>query len=232
MQAALRAALGPQAPSLPPFDLGRQATASFRWTLDAGAHAAACAYLRGVPRPDQVPAPDCDGALEAVIRLEVSHGDERVVAIKTVTLVAAPGAGRNQNPLLGGVRATDPDAPGMPFELPAAQPVALRREVSYALGVDIPPEAAETYERVLPGGDLPEAMREVLTITWFIAGGTTRTVHTSFIDGRLSLEEAGANTWTTPSATAFAGDSAAVYLVIRDGRGGVSWTVRTVRFAE
>ncbi|MBK6688816.1 MAG: hypothetical protein IPG45_30375 [Deltaproteobacteria bacterium] len=65
---------------------------------------------------------------------------------------------------------------------------------------------------------------ESLKVTWFVTGGEVDRARTAYAPGG-DLDAMGANTWTLPES----GEDAALHLVIRDDRGGVSWLSRQVR---
>jgi hypothetical protein len=82
--------------------------------------------------------------------------------------------------------------------------------------------ASEPYTSV---DDLGRVLgtRERLVLTWFVEGGETLYERTSFIDGVIPLDEAARNEWTLPSRADYAGDTAGLWVVVRDERGGVGW---------
>ena len=126
----------------------------------------------------------------------------------------------------------------------------------YRLQLDIPESAIETYtpaseseedttcaaDADCPDADpvcdtqrmvcVPEAIEEQLAITWFTQRGETEFSRTGYIDGEVTLEEAELNDWQTPERRDFPDETMKLYFVIRDGRGGIDWLEREVRFVS
>lgn len=232
-EAALRGVLGPDAPpDAPPlsYALGSEPTASFALPAALGASLEqACLALRELPLPDFVEPPRCTNELPITVRLEVSSRDETISAIKRLTLLfdsATPAAERNANPDLRGLSLDIVDE-----REGESQPQRLARGHAYLLRAHLPERAAQSYlDAPLDRHDQREARQETLTVSWFVPGGELEEERTGFIPGERSLERAGTNTWTTPERSELGGDSARLYLVVRDNRGGVSWLDRAVLF--
>ena len=74
--------------------------------------------------------------------------------------------------------------------------------------------------------------RERLVVTWFTDAGENHLTRTSFVEERIPLEKLVENRWTTPKKIDFPKTTARMFMVIRDGRGGVSWLARTVELKE
>ena len=75
-------------------------------------------------------------------------------------------------------------------------------------------------------------IEEQLAITWFTQRGETEFSRTGYIDGEVTLEEAELNDWQTPERRDFPDETMKLYFVIRDGRGGIDWLEREVRFVS
>ena len=69
-------------------------------------------------------------------------------------------------------------------------------------------------------------------LTWFIESGDTKSEHTSFISGEVPLKDAVSNEWTPARTKKYARDRARLIVVLRDNRGGVSWTEGAVILGE
>lgn len=203
----------------PAFDLGTGATAMLPHTLDPKVLETACAGTT----PGLPPAGRCDGGFPVMVRLKVSARGASVTAVRTVYLRYAPDQQPNENPsvsalgaeLNGGVQPLDGNA-------------TLPRDTKTWLRVAIPPEDSESH----PGHDdqgQTAMVRERLNLTWFVEGGDTRTMRTTFLDGQLTLEQASRNQWTPPLERDYARDTARVIVVIRDDRQGVGWTTGVAR---
>lgn len=141
---------------------------------------------------------------------------------------------RNSNPFLGELSFRPRDAArSTAVVIDPTSPPTLDRDKEYTFSVEVPAEAAESYQ-TLPDSGMPPLVtkREVLVTTWFVTGGETDTVRTTFIDGEISLEDAGENVITTPKKVDYAPDTLGLVLVIRDGRGGLGWIEREVKLGE
>lgn len=146
---------------------------------------------------------------EVFVRLEVMNGDERIVAIHPVPIALR--SQRNTNPTITDVRAT---LAGEPIDLGRTKiPVG-----SIDLELVVPAESAERYERA------DGAAKEILRATWFVDSGETETVRTAFIpdDAVATFDSLLRNTWRLDAPA----PNAALYLVLRDDRGGVRWLRR------
>lgn len=209
------------------FDLGDEPTATFAYPGAAAAVRAACDSQAAASeaRPLLV---DCEGGLPISIRADITHGEQTIRAQKQLRLVfedAAP----NQNPSLGEVsfrrlakkEAFAPWAEGETATLVLGD--------DYELSVDVAADAAESF--VPAATDVepnPAARRESLFLTWFITTGSVRYARTWFIDDSTALDRLGENEWSLPKAGDEPSDTARLFLVLRDERGGVAWTERRV----
>ena len=72
---------------------------------------------------------------------------------------------------------------------------------------------------------------ERLIVSWFVESGDTRTQRTSFIAGEIPIDVTRENFWEPAREDEYARDTSAVYVVIRDSRGGVGWTSGLVTLA-
>lgn len=233
LQAQIDASNPPAPIVVPPFELGTTATVGFTYPFDELVVQGFCEALRMVDDvPEFVTLPSCDNRLPITIRVEASNGTDRVVAVKEVQLVFGFGADVNTNPVATGLSAsldTNEDGVGDGPTIDLLGRPSLERDRAYALTLDLPEDQSETFTREDPETMMDEAVREVLTVTWFVRGGEIDRGRTGFIDGEVSIDVARANVWTTPAAVDFESETAEVIAVIRDGRGGTSWLRRTVR---
>ncbi|MEQ8275944.1 MAG: hypothetical protein RMA76_31675 [Deltaproteobacteria bacterium] len=218
---------------VPPFELGTTATVGFTYPFDELVVQGFCDALTMI---DDVPAfvsiPSCDNRLPITIRVEVSNGTERIVAVKEVQLVFGFGAEVNTNPVATGMSAsldTNEDGEGDGETLDLDTPQTLERSSDYALTLDLTEAQSQSFTREDPATMMDETVREVLTVTWFVRGGELDSGRTGFIDGQVPIDIAQSNVWSIPAEVDFEDDTAEVIVVVRDGRGGTSWLRRTVR---
>jgi hypothetical protein len=202
---------------LPPFDLGSGPTATLAHTIDPALIAQLCAGTAGVlPQ-----LPDCEGGFPVKIRLTVRSGDRALIAVRDLRLRFDPATEPNQNPVIEGILAeaevdrfvpvTEQEAPTLPRD----EETVIRALVS------------ESQSEEYSGRDIelrPARVRELLMLTWFIESGSTRSEQTSFIFGEVPIMDAVSNEWTPARTKDYAGDRSRVIVVLRDSRGGVSWT--------
>ena len=75
----------------------------------------------------------------------------------------------------------------------------------------------------------PETAREEFVLTWFVTAGATQVQRTVWAEPELARPDAASNRWSLPDIAAdedgAAGDRVVeVFVVVRDGRGGVGWS--------
>lgn len=233
LQAQINASNPPAPIVVPPFELGTTATVGFTYPFDELVVSGFCEALTMIEDiPEFVTIPSCDNRLPITIRLEVSDGTERVVAVKEVQLVFGFGSTVNTNPVATGLSASldsNEDGEGDGPELDLATRPELQRDEDYALTLDLSEDQSESFTRENPETMMEETAREVLTVTWFVRGGEVERGRTGFIDGEVPIDIAQSNVWSIPRAVDFEDDTAEIIVVVRDGRGGTSWLRRTVR---
>lgn len=207
------------------YDLGSAPGATLRYPADPAAFAALCSGLvASLPR-DVAPIA-CDQGFPVSIGLVLRVGGEEIRAFKEVRLALDDATPRNHNPSLSGLAVGPRDAPrANALVVGEADRPALAAGAVYAVFADVPDASAEPFVRAFdPSTGGPRAVREELTLTWFIEAGTTRWARTSWLSGQDGFDGLDRNEWTAP-ATPAAG-AARLTLVLRDERGGVSWLAR------
>lgn len=208
------------------YDLGSAPRALLRAPARPAALAALCEGLAAA-LPRDVDPIACDQGFPISVGLVLRAGGEDLRAFKQVRLALDAATPRNHNPQLAGV-ALGPQGTPRATALavgPGDRP-ALAAGRTYALWADVPDASSEAFVRAFDasvGG--PRAVREDLTLTWFVEAGSTRWVRTSYVFGDASLDALSGNEWTPPASVPAAG-AARLTLVLRDERGGAAWLAR------
>lgn len=148
--------------------------------------------------------------LEALRRGEV----EAQFALKRVRVVDA-GTTPNRNP-----RIADVTLDGVPLPADAAPEVP--RATPFSLAAAHDPALEEPFARVLSDGT-EEARTEPSVFSWFTTGGRFEQL------GGLTSNTIGPAPVTLQPPDA--GARVDLFVLLRDGRGGLDWTARTVRLA-
>lgn len=230
---------------VPPFDLGTEPSVQFPYPAPAPFIEGLCQQLQNQDLPDFVSLPDCSKGLPVSVRLVAKSGDKEIITVKEVQLVYEPGGEQNQNPVIndvvakplcvvGGDKTLCPaDFPGFPLAS-TEDAIPFYRDVLYRLELAIPDEASETFvPTATEDNPDPEPQREDLSVTWFIQGGDLDFTRTGFIEGEDSgVEAAATNDWETPLTRDYDDETMKLFFVIRDGRGGINWIEREIRFTD
>jgi hypothetical protein len=216
--------------ALPSFDLGSEPTAKLTHSIDPLVLGALCDGSAGV-----LPAlPVCEGGFPVQVRLTAESGDQTVMAVRELRLRFDPATEPNQNPTIAGLMVGKPGAQDPAEFVPLAEGQALPtvpRDEETPLRAVVPESAAETYD----GRDndrQPARVHEQLVLTWFVETGDTRSERTSFIFGEVAREDFLSNEWTPPRSKMYPSDRSRLLVVIRDNRGGVSWTEGAVMLGQ
>jgi hypothetical protein len=209
--------------SLPPFDLGTGPTATLPHAINPLVLAELCAGAAGLP---QLPA--CEGGFPVQVRFTVRSAASAVTAVRQLRLRFQPDAEPNQNPSIEGLMARQdgafvPMAPQAPLTLPRDEETLIRAVVTES--------ASEEYAGK-DNDQQPARVREQLVLTWFVESGDTRSEHTSFIFGQVPLDSFRENRWTPARTKKYPAPQSRVIVVLRDSRGGVSWTEGAANLGE
>lgn len=228
LQAQIDAQDPPVPIEVPPFELGTTSTVAFEYPFPELVVQAFCEQIGMVEVPEFVEIPACDNRLAVTVQLVAENDGQRITAVKEIDLLFGSDAPQNSNP-----RATALFARrgGVGEEVPILEDgtTELVRGQDYELVLAIDEAQSEAFERTNPETMMLEPRREALTFTWFVTAGETDRGRTGFIDGEVSLDDARRNLWSVPRALDFEGDTARVFVVVRDGRKGTTWIQRTVR---
>lgn len=235
-QEQLTALLGPTAAGVPAYDLGTGPTASFAVGFDP-------ALLKPFCRPDEPPGETADagaadgGAPPAIIdctlgfpvqvRLKVKTAVDEVESVRTLHLRLDANAPSNTNPQISGIAATfkvnEDSEETFDVAFDATNSVMLPRQKATPVKAIVTPEQSEPYIDEDELGQ-PLATKERLFLTWFVESGRTSPERTSFIDGVVLLDDASKSKWTPGSVEDYPATTARLFVILRDNRGGVSWT--------
>ena len=205
---------GAAAGTVPGFDLGQGATASFDNTIDPALLDRLCAGTPGQPS-----LLDCDDGLPVQIKLVIQSGDQELTTVRTLRLRWRADQQANTNP---NISAISVDKGGAEVVLDPQGTVPLTREVDATVHAAVPPSSSESYLGTDDRGNQVDS-KEQLLLTWFVDSGDTHDQRTKFIDGAVPLSDALENTWTPAAAEDSPADTAHILVVVRDDREGVAW---------
>jgi hypothetical protein len=225
----------PGSDSIPPFDLGTGETADLPNTIDPAILTAAC----GGMLPAQVAGLDCNNGFPVQVSLTVSDGIETVPVVVTVRLRFTPTMDLdppiygldtpNTIPEIGDLTAMRPGMAALPIDESAA--ATLPRDIGTDIHADVDMgTAVETYPGLDNDGN-PAMLNEHLFMTWFIETGTTDDHQTSFLNDTTPWDAFQKNIWTPATTKDYPADTARLYVVIHDNRGGVSWKTGLVNLS-
>lgn len=208
----------PPGVELPSFELGQAASAELAYPSSPEALSALCDALSRTDIPNFQSQVSCDDGFEVYVRLDAEFEGRTQSVLKTVRFLIDPDATPNANPT----------------QLSLDLPARVERDEDIDLRVNLDSADAETYEGVPrddPGGEARE-LRERLIVSWFATAGTFDPERDSFIDGERDLGEAEETTWTSPLPADFDRDEVDFFVVLRDDRGGTTWTDGALQLAE
>ena len=246
----LNQALG--AEILPPdfFELGTSSTATLAYDLPPELIESVCLGLREQNElSNLINLPDCDGTFPISIRVDLEEDERTITAFKDIRLIYDPGRRPNQNPTISslGIQILGRADPSQLinfdqqflFELgrsPTVDALTQLDELSETFTATRT-EATDDNMTVL----VPFETREQLTFSWFAETGSYDVDRTGFLPDTVQSEdepdgvplaeawfEARTNIWASPLPEEFQGGETTIYLVIRDGREGTSWTTQTL----
>jgi hypothetical protein len=204
----------------PPFDLGSGPTAMFKNTVDPQILQRLCAGVTG-----SVDKPDCENGFPVQVRLTVSTATDQLSAVSILNLRFDPATPVNRNPRLTGLSAV---LDGSPRAIGDNPEVVLPRKVETTIHADVPEDDAESYR---PADALPDApaVRERVTLSWFVESGDLHDGRTGFIENVTTFASAITNKWEPAKEKDYPADTARIIVVVRDNRGGVAWRSGAVR---
>lgn len=210
------------------FDLGDGATASLDSTQVVFLLAGMCDVLNEglddlgeyADLLESFALPDCELGMDVTIRLTVSTADMRRVAIKRVFvwLSEPDDLQRNRNPVIDGITVNEQT-------FPADQFVWAGPATPLDWYVDVPADSLESF--LLRSDPDAGERRESITYAFYATDGDW-TEETTFADDvYVTREDAGEARFVTPLQSHTSPIN--THFVVRDERGGISWTSRQVR---
>ncbi|MBT8494244.1 MAG: hypothetical protein KJO07_14405 [Deltaproteobacteria bacterium] len=238
LQALIDEAVGAGVITVPPYDLGTGATATWTFDLPAAGFSAFCDFLleSGADLPEGADFPDCEEGYDLQIRLDTRLGDESVTGVRDLRLLLDDDDQANNNPSILGARAVELDDQGEEvggdIVVDADVPAQLERDKVYKFFIDVPASDAEPFFEVPVGGTEPVERLDDLTVAWFREGGEFDKNRTGFIDGTSEFELLLENEFTTPTAEDYEDGQLRLFWTIRDNRGGTGFFQRTIELVE
>ncbi len=163
--------------------------------------------------------PDPTGGYYQPLRADLAGADPTFALVRiacdlaNASAAAATAFGKayapNENPTLLPLTATVNGAPVMPSAVPAGSRVDLT--------ASWPASSAESYAYYEPASDTVVTRREAMSVAWYTSGGTLEQEGT----GRAEDDPAttSSNVWTAPAGAG----TMALWIVLRDSRGGVNF---------
>jgi hypothetical protein len=140
------------------------------------------------------------------LTLVVKTDKEEVTAVKRIVVSSTPA---NINPTIEAVSIT---ATGS--QTPLKSPFSVGLDAVFQLAVTLGPNAIETYQQIAPDGTTSQA-KETIFVSWYTTEG-------EYEKGYLTKGDTRTNQWKTPKEMPES-PNARLFVIVRDGRGGVSW---------
>lgn len=217
--------------TLPPLDLGTAPTATLAHSFDPQILAQACARVAG----EAEGLLNCNGGFPIQVRLTVTSGGDTVDTVTTLRLRFDPADAPNDNPSISTISAVPENGPEQTIKddpivtpivdalVPPVNPiVTLPRDEETPLVITPAGELAQPYNGPNDEGERVD-QTERLRISWFVETGSTKSDQTSFNIERGPLAQALRNEWTPALTKDYAKETARIFVVVRDNRGGVGW---------
>jgi hypothetical protein len=217
---------------VPPYDLGKDPTATFTNSLPPAFLKQAC-----TPNPQNPIVFNCSKGFPIQIKVVVkapSYPDQEngLIAVKTLNLRFDAAIPANGNPQLGGLTATI-NGVDVPITDDPNPTVTLPRNLETVIKVGLAPEEAEIY--TLPPD--PKSIREYLLLSWFVESGDIDDARTAYqFDANLvetvPIDRARTNKWKPGKLEDYPGQLARIVVVVRDSREGISVVRGRVRLGD
>jgi hypothetical protein len=168
--------------------------------------------------------PDCANGFPVRVKVTVTNGSESVVATAVVRLPidATPS---NENPAIDGIEAV---LEGGTKTLDEAGTVELPRLVETVLRAKVDMAQSEEFMGEDDDGN-PALVHERLIVSWFSEQGDLESTQTAYVAGKSEFSRLTDNKIEPRTKDDDPQDTSRVIVVLRDNRGGVSWTTGVVK---
>lgn len=173
---------------------------------------------------------DCTGGFPIQIVLTVRTATDSVKTVFRTRWGLDP-IDANANPVLSALSATT-DGADQIVDATNANAVTLVRDRETKLSLDgALVGQSETYQGLDDNGD-PATLQERLFVSWFVETGDTKDPSTGYIPGMSAPEVLLQNRWTPGLEKKYPATTARIFLVLRDNRAGVDWSMGQVNLAN
>lgn len=225
-------------------------TAQFRYEFPPEVVREICQQIRSQGMVSNlVTLPECDGTFPISVRVDLTNGARTITAFKDVNLVyytTLPESEVNDNPNLEGAElrlllgGSPVELDALPFNATYSVQLSDKEGDARALLDQLSQTYTATETRAGEDGEEikeREPTREQLTFSWFATSGSWEDDRTGFLPETVgspaeeisAFNEARDNEWASPSRGELPmGEPVTLYLVVRDERGGATWTSTTV----
>jgi hypothetical protein len=212
------------------FDLGTGAAAQFVYALPSSFLADVCKQLIADSTLGLSGILDCTDKLDVVVRMEATLGGETVVAVKNIPLYIDATRADNENPTISGLHVLDSSGDEVAFENDTA---VLYRGETLDLEAQIDDSSSQEFlPKTTTDNPNPSSAEESMFMTWYVTGGETDSIRTTYIENEVSMDVLRRNSFTVPNAADFPGTEIDLYLVLEDERGGSGWLERRFHIEE
>jgi hypothetical protein len=167
---------------------------------------------------------DCENGYPIRVKVTVTNGGESVVATAVVRLPidATPS---NVNPVIDGLELL---LAGGAQTVDEAGTVELPRLVETVFHAKVDDAQSESFMGKDDSGE-PATVRERLVLSWYSEMGDLESTQTAYIPGKSEIVRLTDNKIEARTKEDDPADTSRVIVVLRDNRGGVSWTTGVVQ---
>jgi hypothetical protein len=211
------------------FALGENPTAQFAYALPSDLLAQICDTLMADDTLGVADILNCSEKLDVVIRMEATLNGNTVIAIKEIPLYIDAAGADNENPEILDLKVSDGSGNLVSMD---NGPVLFRGE-TYDLEATIDEGASQLFVPFASNDNPnPSSVREILFMTWYVTGGETDSMRTSYIENEVSMEVLRNNQLTVPGEGDYPDSEIDLFLVLQDERGGAGWMERRFEIEE
>ena len=169
--------------------------------------------------------PDCENGYPVRVKVTVENGSESVVATAIVRLPTDVSVASNLNPSIAGI---DAMLEGQARSIDDSAQVELPRLVNTTVRARIDAAQSESFMG-FDRDNQPAVVKERLVLSWYSEQGDLESTQTAYVDGLSDFERLLENKLKPLTKDDDPADTARVVVVLRDNRGGVSWTTGVVK---